>query len=82
MNIAQVVLNTRGINRLISQIQSSPDKLRPKLTSLAPQQHAVGAPFEFDDSTQLIQGAEELVEPNDLNAQTSAFSTLQPGYNR
>src|SRR5262245_42949930 len=70
MNIAQVVLNTRGINRIINQIQSSPTKPKPKVSSLARQQFA-GAPFKFDDSKKLIQGGEQSVEPDELNAQTS-----------
>jgi len=72
MNIAQVVLNTRGINRIIGQIQSSPAKLKSKVSSSARQQ-VVGAPFKFDDSTKLIQEGEQLVESDDLSAQTSDY---------
>ncbi len=44
MNVAQVVLNTKAMNRIMSQIQSNPTKLKPTTRSLT-QPQTGGAPF-------------------------------------
>jgi len=65
MNLAQVVLNTRAMNRIISQIQSNPTKLKPTTRSLT-QPQIGGAPFN-------VEICEKLTEPEDMNAQTANY---------
>src|SRR5919106_4640898 len=70
-NVAQVVLNTRAINRIIKEIQSNIDK-KPSLTSIA-QQQTLGAPFNFEESSKIIEEGEKLTEREDLNTQAANY---------
>jgi hypothetical protein len=72
MNVAQVVLNTKAMNRIMSQIQSNPTKLKPTTRSLT-QPQTGGAPFNVQDSLKVIESGEQLTEPEDMNPQATNY---------
>lgn len=72
MNVAQVVLNTKAMNRIMSQIQANPTKLKPTTRSLT-QPQVGSAPFNVQDSLKVIETGEKLTQPEDMNAQAANY---------
>jgi hypothetical protein len=60
------------MNRIMSQIQSNPTKLKPTTRSLT-QPQTGGAPFNVQDSLKVIESGEQLTEPEDMNPQAANY---------
>ncbi len=70
MNVAQVVLNTRAMDRIMGQIQPTPTK--SKRTRSLTQSQTGGAPFR-QSSLKVIQSGLKLTQPEDINAQAANY---------
>jgi len=77
INLAQVAINTKQIKRIMTQIKSYATSPGNKISAFMSVSRAqtIGAPVIVRDATVVIQGSENLVEPEDINAQATNYLT-------
>ena len=75
INLAHVALNTRQIKMIMSQIKSYTINSGNKISTVmaVSRANSIGAPIIVEDSSVVLQGSENLVEPEDFNAQATNY---------